>query len=167
MLNFWCRLFNPMYHGFQVSLLLLTALWPAYGYAQSQRQDIRPNAQRVIGDDLLANFEDITHEGAYNFTEDGQPTRYYHETHHNDGTTTYREDGLEVAGVWIIQHRQLCFVYDSAQMSGGCFRVYKVGNCFYYYSSNIPERRFELDENYWTARSVKAGETPNCEPALS
>ena len=44
-------------------------------------------------------------------------------------------------------------------MEGGCFRVYKVGNCFYYYNDQIPEFSGELDRDYWTARSVKKGRT--------
>ena len=139
----------------------------ANAWAQSQKTDIRPNANRVVGDALLNSFMGVTHEGAYNFTDDGEPTRYYAETHHKSGKTTYIEGDINTVGAWIIRKEVLCFVYPDIDMSGGCFRVYQVGNCYYYYNDAIPEFDDELDRNYWTARSVKRGERPNCEPNVS
>lgn len=145
-----------------------SCLWLApYAWAQSQSTDIRPKANRILGEALLEEFLNTTHNGAYNFTDDGQPQRFYTETHHDDGRVTYREDGVDYDGVWIISKERLCFVYADEEMNGGCFRVYKIGNCFYYYSDLITEFDDELDRDYWTARSVKDGETPNCEPGLS
>ena len=136
-------------------------------WAQSQTTDIRPDANRVIGDDLLKEFMGITHEGAYNFTEDGEPTRYYSEAHHKSGKTTYIEGDINTIGAWIIRKTVMCYAYPNVDMQGGCFRIYKVGNCFYFYNDAIPQVGDELDRNYWTARSVKKGERPNCEPNVS
>ena len=130
--------------------------------AQSQKTDIRPKANRVIGDALLKDFMGITHEGAYSFTEEGEPTRYYSETHHKSGKTTYIEGEINTDGAWIIRKKVMCYAYPNVDMQGGCFRVYKVGNCFYFYNDAIPEFADELDRDYWTARSVKKGEKPNC-----
>ncbi len=148
-------------------LALLFIAIPEFAWSQSQRTDIRPNAKRIVGDALLTDFMGITHEGAYNFTDDGEPRRFYTETHHKDGRTTYIENGASADGAWIIRKEKLCFVYDHPDMQGGCFRVYKVGNCFYYYNAFIPEYADELDRDYWTARSVKQGESASCEPGLS
>ena len=135
--------------------------------AQSQKTDIRPDANRITGDALISEFKDVTHDGAYNFTDAGDPRRFYNETHHADGTTTYRESLGVTQGTWSIQNDNLCFTYDSQTMTGGCFRVYKVGNCFYYYSNSIIRRADELDQDYWTARSVRDGDTPTCQPGVS
>lgn len=135
--------------------------------AQSQTTDIRPDAKRITGDALLAEFLGVTHDGAYNFSEEGEAGRYYVETHHDDSRTSYVEDGNTTIGVWSIRQNFLCFQYPGEGMNGGCFRVYKVGNCFYYYSNQLPERRLEIDQPYWTARSVKQGEAPNCDPVVS
>ena len=135
--------------------------------AQSQSTDIRPDATRVIGDDLLHAFKNVTHEGAYNFTDDGEPQRFYSEAHHDTGLTTYIEGKINTTGAWLIRKDSLCFAYPETDMAGGCFRVYRVGNCFYYYSTAIPQFADELDRDYWTARSVKKGERPECEPGMS
>ncbi len=136
--------------------------------AQSQDTDIRKHALRITGDTLLNSFLNTTHDGAYNFSPDGEPQRFYTETHHDDSKVTYVEgDGKPVNGLWSIRRNLLCFEYPGGSMPGGCFRVYKVGNCFYYYNNNIPEYGFEIDRDYWTARSVKAGEEPNCEAMVS
>ena len=140
---------------------------PVSAYAQSQSTDIRPKAKRIKGDALLAEFMGTTHEGAYNFTPEGEPGRYYIEEHHEDSRTTYTEGDITTDGIWMIMRNQLCFQYRSNQMAGGCFRVYKVGNCFYYYQDSIPENSGEINRDYWTARSVKKGEAPNCDPVVT
>jgi len=135
--------------------------------AQNQRTDIRPDAKRIVGDTLLKEFLGITHNGSYNFSDEGEPQRFYTETHHENSQTSYTEDDQTMVGIWTIMRDQLCFEYPNDPMSGGCFRVYKVGNCFYYYSNEIPELAMEIDRDYWTARSVKKGQIPSCEPAVS
>jgi len=150
-----------------ISIFSVTILMSSTAFAQNQQTDVRPQAQRVMGEDLLDAFKGITHEGAYNFTREGTGTQFYTETHHDDGRTTYIEAGLKADGVWIIQRDDLCFIYKNQDMTGGCFRVYQVGNCYYYYSRNIPQREDELDRDYWTARSVAEGETPTCEAVFS
>jgi len=149
------------------AIISLSLLLSGSALAQSQNTDIRPDAKRVVGDKLLKEFLGVTHDGAYNFTDDGEPQRFYRETHHKNSQTSYVEDEQTMLGVWTIMRDQLCFEYPGDRMSGGCFRVYKVGNCFYYYSNQIPESSMEIDRDYWTARSVKEGQIPNCEPAVS
>ena len=148
-------------------LLIAPVFLSISAQAQNQQTDIRPNALRVMGDELKAQFEDKTHQGAYNFTFQGIAQNTYVETHFPDGRVTYREGEFEAGGRWFINEDNLCFVYPNTDMTGGCFRVYKVENCFYYYSNQLREVEDELDQDYWTARSVLDGETPECDAAIS
>jgi len=135
--------------------------------AQSQKTDIRPHANRVLGNDLKSSFIGQTHSGAYNFTKKGEPTHFYQERHNKDGSVSYSEgEGVET-GIWRVVEDNLCYLYDSNKMAGGCFRVYRVANCYYFYSDTLIEREDELDRDYWTARSTLKGDPPRCEAALS
>ena len=155
------------FFAFTAVILACVCLGQPLAFAQSQTTDIRPNANRLVGDDLLAAFEGVTHDGAYKFTDLGDPRRFYQETTHAMGRTSYSEVNRKTEGDWFIEDDALCFEYDRDEMTGGCFRVYQVGNCYYYYSDTLLMRRDELDQDYWTARSVRAGETPSCEPGVS
>lgn len=135
--------------------------------AQNQQTDIRPQAQRVVGEELRAQFEGKVHKGAYNFTFEGRGLNNYSEMHYPDGRVVYQEDEVKAEGVWFINRDNVCFVYEKSAMTGGCFRVYKVANCYYYYSDQIRETEGELDRDYWTARSVLEGQSPECDAAIS
>ena len=150
-----------------LTLIALSFTLPAAVQAQSQKTDIRPNANRLMGDSLREAFKGKTHSGAYNFTEKGQPTRFYEEIHKADGRISYTENGRNDPGTWLILKDTLCFLYDAADMPGGCFRVYRVENCYYFYSDQNIEREDELDRDYWTARSVHKGEQPKCKASIS
>lgn len=158
-LNHICRI------GAMASVLCFTGQHTAF--AQSQKTDVRPHANRIMGDALKAEYSGVTHKGAYNFTQDGDPRQFYTETTRADGTAAYSELNIQSGGTWSVNNDTLCFQYKNQDMTGGCFRVYRVGNCYYYYSDTVLLRRDELDRDYWTARSVKRGETPNCEPGVS
>lgn len=154
----------------KLSLILIAPLIlgvPVLASAQNQQTDIRPQALRLTGDDLRAQFEGITHNGAYNFTFEGRGLNNYSEMHYPDGRVVYQEDDLKAEGVWFINRNNVCFVYENSAMTGGCFRVYKVANCYYYYSDQIREMEGELDRDYWTARSVHKGQAPECDSAIS
>ena len=133
--------------------------------AQTQDTDIRPLAERVVGDDLFEAFTGVTHDGAYNFDGVGEPRGRYRETHNPDGTVEYSDKRVSESGAWIIVDDMLCFTYQT--MNGGCFRVWRVDNCYYYYSDAIPETPGEAGRDYWTARSVAEGETAGCEARFS
>ena len=157
-----------MPHKFlKISLTLLLLSVPLSAVAQSQKTDIRPNANRLIGEELHSAFNGKSHSGAYNFTEKGQPTRFYEERHNHDGRVSYTENGRNDPGAWIIMKDMMCYLYDAPDMPGGCFRVYRVENCYYFYTSQNIERQDELDRDYWTARSVHKGEQPQCEASIS
>jgi len=146
--------------------IVLCAL-PLSAGAQSQTTDIRPDAKRLKGDALLDAFIGKSFDGAYNFTDDGEPRRFFTEMHHENSQAVYTEDDVTTKGVWTITKDALCYRYKSSSMQGGCFRVYKVGNCFYFYDQRLRERPHEIGENYWTARSTVSGEAPNCDPTFT
>lgn len=140
---------------------------PFVAMAQSQTTDIRPDAKRLKGDALLEAFIGKSFDGAYNFTDDGEPRRFFTEMHHENSQAVYTEDEVTTKGVWTIMKDAICYRYKSESMTGGCFRVYKVGNCFYFYDQRLRERPHEIGENYWTARSTVSGETANCDPTFT
>lgn len=147
--------------------ILSGLILPAEVTAQSQTLDIRDKAERLKGDALLEAFMGKTFDGAYNFTDDGKPRRFFTETHHEDSRANYTEDGQKTEGIWTIMQNNICYRYKSSNMSGGCFRVYKISNCFYFYDERIEERPREIGENYWTARSTRQGETADCEASFT
>jgi len=150
--------------GLSVALISLS---PLLSFAQSQTLDIRPNAERLRSDDLLKAFKGSTHEGSYNFNLEGLAGNHYLETHLPDSRVTYRENGEDHAGVWTIRRDMMCYTYAGDSLGGGCFRVYRIKNCYYFYSDSFIERKDELDRNYWTARSVVKGQEPLCVAGMS
>ena len=145
------------------SLASVCFLLSSTAHAQSQTLDVRPQSDRVTGDDLTTYFSGVTHDGAYNFDLQGKAGTRYLETHKINGRVRYEEDNISAVGNWAIINDRLCYSYNSENMSGGCFRVYKLGTCFYFYSSEFIETKNEIDRNYWTARSVKKGDETTCE----
>lgn len=141
---------------------------PTHAWAQiDQTIDIRPDADQVTGEALRKAFTDITHAGAYNFARNGKAKSKYTETTTKDGVTTYIEDGKTFIGQWVTDGELLCFRYDADSMPGGCFRVYKIANCYYYYgagmSTNTNGGPNPNRDTYWTARSVRKGEPAQCD----
>ena len=152
-----------------LSLSLLAAIaMPASVLAQSQDYDVRPDAAQVTGPALTEAFKGVSHEGAYNFNSRGRPGSLFTERHFADGRVAYTEQGLTIKGQWAITPgNTICYAYDSDNIGGGCFRVYKLGSCYYFYSTFRVEREDEIDQDYWTARSVKKGDRATCEDMIS
>ena len=134
--------------------------------AQTQDTDIRPNADQLTGDQIKKVFSDAKMDGAYNFGRNGKAQSFYREDHNPDGTLTYEEDGVVDPGRWFVRKDALCFMYPSNKMSGGCFRVYQIKNCYYFYSTSRRQVAGENGQPYWTARAVKRGERAGCEKAI-
>ena len=103
---------NPIYPKlacFKTALLSAALLAAMPAAAQSQKTDIRPHANRIIGEELTFDFTGVTHEGAYNFTDAGDPRRFYTETTDAEGGTQYSEEGLKAGGNWFMKNDTLCF----------------------------------------------------------
>lgn len=137
-------------------------------FAQSQDFDVRPLSERLTGDAITQAFKGITHEGAYNFDALGRPGRFYKEIHAPDGGITYEERGGTVTGRWRVSPKdEVCYSYDGGLIAGGCFQVYQLGTCYYFYSALELSFRDDMTEDDWTARSVKKGDRASCEDMIS
>ena len=135
--------------------------------AQSQQLDIRPYGERIMGDKLTAHFTGQVHDGAYNFSRNGEARAFYTEWHNKDGTVRYIEKDIKADGRWGVFGDILCYYYTNNTLNGGCFRVYRVKNCYFFYSNNLPDDPKEIEGDFWTARSTLKGETQQCEAVLS
>ncbi|MEP4051593.1 MAG: hypothetical protein ABJN22_05050 [Litorimonas sp.] len=134
---------------------------------QTQDTDIRPNADQLTPEQIEAVFSNAEMDGAYNFGLNGKAYSFYRETHKPDGTVIYEEDGIAEPGRWFVREDALCFTYPSDLLAGGCFRVYRIENCYYFYSTARRQTATENNEPYWIARAVKRGERAGCEQAIS
>ncbi len=116
--------------------------------------------------ELLAAFSDKTHRGTYNFKRKDIETFAFEETTTSDGRTVHRHGDKIDRGTWQVRANVICFEYVDWDAAGGshfaCFNIYKRGNCYYHYGLG----GFAFGGGSFTARSVHAGETPNCEPAF-
>ena len=113
--------------------------------------------------ELLAAFTDKTHRGSYNFKRENIETFAFEETTTSDGRTHHQHGQKLDTGTWRVKANVICFLYDDTTRHA-CFNIYKRGNCFYHYNIRTGVRGTRGE---FTARSVHAGETPDCEPAMS
>ena len=90
-----------------------------------------------MGDEIKTIFSGQTHRGSYNFNSQGVARNGYTESHSPDGRVFYDEGELKAHGSWYVANDSLCFLYENENMNGGCFRVYRIQNCFYYYSNRL------------------------------
>lgn len=147
---------------FALFVFLMAA--PALG--QSQSYDVRDEAARVSGQALKSSFAGVTHKGAYNFDARGRADNRFTEWHGADGKILYREGELLAKGTWTLARDMICYNYDDDRLSGGCFEVYKLGTCYYFYDSAVVN--FAATESiFWTARSVPKGQSATCEAMIS
>jgi len=118
--------------------------------------------ERLTEDRILELFSGQTHIGVYNGGNS------FVETHYADTRVYYEEEGDEPDyGVWTMRDQMLCFVYRSDRYSGGCFRVYKVSNCYYFFYENMPYREDELQTNNWNSKGYMEGTDNDCDPGIS
>lgn len=157
----FCRTLLSVLYACLAAPALFTAV-PAWG--QSQDYDVRPQSNAVTGETLRQVFTGSTHAGAYNFDWDGTPGNRYTEWHSEDGRVIYREDDQVITGTWDVLNDQICYDYDSETLTGGCFAVFKLGTCYYFYSARYAQLSGEDD--FWTARSVPKGERATCEDMI-
>lgn len=112
--------------------------------------------------ELRAAFTGKKHLGSYNFLNRDITSYAFEETTESDGRIRHVQQGKVDTGQWDIIKNVICYDYDDPQLRRACFRMYVRGNCYYHYQVSV--------EGYpkfgFTARSVLAGETPNCEPSF-
>lgn len=158
--------------------LIILALAATPTLAQSQ--DVEPNLPMVpnIDGDFLPNpaqelplsegqltaaFSDKTHRGTYNFKRPNIDSFAFVETTKSDGTTHHAHGDKVDTGTWEIMANVICFHYvnwDGSTTHNACFNIFQKGNCYYHYGL----RSGFGGRGEFTARSVHAGETPECEP---
>jgi len=139
----------------------------AHGLADEGQNGLYGHDQRLNGDAILQDFLGTTFNGAYSLTKDGEPTRFYTETHQENSEVLYVENGESFPGIWTIRRNLMCYDYYSDAMNGGCFKIFRSGNCYYFYGDIVPSHLIGEEKNYWTARSVIKGQTPDCDPGIS
>lgn len=148
-----------------LSALTLVLFLAAPAFAQYQDEDVRVSATQIKGDALKPHFSGVTHLGTYSVTRQNTGVKHYTETTQADGTVLYKEGPLTAKGKWAQFGDRICYTYETEGMNGGCFYVYKMGNCFFYYNNNEPGRPSRTNV-YWVAKSVKKGEISSCDPAI-
>lgn len=126
--------------------------------------DFLPNPSQELPlneDQLRAAFSDKTHRGTYNFKRPNIDSFAFVETTKSDGTTRHTHGDKVDVGTWKVMANVICFHYTN--WDGGthdaCFNVFQKGNCYYHYGLNSG-----FGGGSFTARSVHAGEVPECEP---
>lgn len=111
--------------------------------------------------ELRAAFTGKKHLGSYNFLNRDITSYAFEETTKADGGIRHVQQGRADTGQWEIKENVICYDYDDPELLQACFKMYMRGNCYYHYQVSVqgyPKFGF-------TARSVIAGETPNCEPS--
>ena len=112
--------------------------------------------------ELRAAFTGQKHLGSYNFLNRNITTFAFEETTNSDGSIRHVQQGHVDTGQWTIKDNVICYDYDDQLLRQACFKMYVRGNCYYHFQISV--------EGYpkfgFTARSVIAGETPNCEPSF-
>jgi len=111
-------------------------------------------------DEVVAAFVDQQLSGVY---PSGLP---WSELIRSDGTSDYREGGNRREGRWWLRGHHFCFSY-AMPMSGGCFRVVRVGaNCYELYavtpSGDAPAAPPNA-EGHWNGRMWRDSAAPTCE----
>ncbi|MEM7729900.1 MAG: hypothetical protein AAF311_11600 [Pseudomonadota bacterium] len=129
--------------------------------------DYLPDPSRetpLSGQELMDAFSGMTHRGTYNFKRPNIDTFAFVETTSADGTTRHVHGDKVDTGTWRVMANVICFNYDN--WDGGthraCFNIFQRGNCYYHFGL-----RSGLGAGSFTARSVHAGEIPECEPPMS
>lgn len=111
--------------------------------------------------ELTKVFKGQKHLGSYNFLTQDISSYAFEETTRADGSIRHVQEDKVDTGQWTITKNVICYNYDDPSLLQACFKIYARGNCYYHYQvSTEGIARFGF-----TARSVIAGETPNCEPS--
>ena len=116
------------------------------------------------GPTIIKIFEGKTATGAY---ADGTPVK---ETYKLGGDIDYWDSFRVSTGTWSVVNNLFCTFYNTADMSGGCFRVEQVSaNCFDYYAlaSSTDEALTPTDKPRYTARAHIEGVPDTCPVDLS
>jgi hypothetical protein len=140
---------------YAASLALIAILGPAP--AADAQNLVKRNAMNR--NEIVAAFANRQLSGIY---PSGLP---WSELIRSDGTSDYREGERRREGRWWMRGHNFCFSY-APPMSGGCFRVVRIGtNCYELYAVNPgdgPSPAPGADED-WNGRMWRDDVPPTCE----
>lgn len=149
-------------------MITISLLWPLNTGAQTQtgsHDETYPDveyASPLTQEQLNLVFNGQTHQGSYNFLNRDISTFAFKETTAKDGNIRHVQQSHVDTGKWNIAGDTICYDYDDPRLRQACFRIYARGNCYYHYQVSVEGApRFGF-----TARTVIAGDTPDCEPSL-
>lgn len=138
------RLFLTAFAGFAVSSFNLSVsaqmLFPdiADDLTQQRGAQIRQQGVQLAGEELVSAFSGFVHYGTYILNTQNRVEGRYSEYHYPDGTMDYADDeGVVSSGQWSVNGAKLCYQYDEdgSHMSGGCFYIYQLDSCYYFFNS--------------------------------
>jgi hypothetical protein len=146
----------------KLSLLVLSAGLLALPAAATDK----PKGPVVMdGPSIIKAFDGKTLKGVY---ADGTPVQ---ETYLVGGKIDYWDAMRVSTGNWSVVNNLLCTFYDSAEMSGACFRVEQVSaNCFDYFAlagSETEALQPPTGKPSYTARASIVGVLGTCPDELS
>ena len=149
----------------RIALIVLALICPLQASAVGN-DDAYPDVKTetpLSGAELEIVFKGKTHLGTYNFLTKDITTYAFEETTRADGGVRHVQQGKVDTGEWKITKGTICFDYDNPSFTKACFQIYARGNCYYHY--HVSTQGYYGPFGF-TARSVIAGDTPNCEPNL-
>lgn len=146
-----------------ISYVLIACLVPLQSFAIGPDEaypDVE-HSEPLSETELQAVFTGKTHLGSYNFLNRDITSYAFEETTEADGGIRHVQQGRVDTGQWEITKNVICYDYDDPQLRQACFKIYVRGNCYYHYQVSVEG----FPKFGFTARSVIAGETPDCEPS--
>lgn len=148
----------------QFAILLLALLLPAQALAMGPDENFPDVLEDtpLTGEELLKVFSGQTHNGTYSFLNRDITTFAFTETTRADGSVRHVQQEQVDTGRWTVTGNVICYDYDDPDLLQACFNIYARGNCYYHYQVSVLGRT----QFGFTARSIIAGDTPNCEPSL-
>lgn len=148
----------------QFAILLLALLLPAQALATGPDENFPDVLEDtpLTGEELLKVFSGQTHNGTYSFLNRDITTFAFTETTRADGSVRHVQQEQVDTGRWTVTGNVICYDYDDPDLLQACFNIYARGNCYYHYQVSVLGRT----QFGFTARSIIAGDTPNCEPSL-
>jgi len=161
-----------------ISLCLGLTLSPIAFAQDIPKRSINPNIlsgginaqdlERLSDLDMQRAFSGRTMHGVYKNPRERSGSQFFSEDFLKDGSTLYKEGDISDTGMWSTRNDRLCFDY-SGPLSGNisCFAVYRIGTCYYSYSTNEILNGKPLIPNAWSVKSKLDGDLSTCEDLMS
>ena len=146
---------------FSASLLSIFIAGQAIAFEPDEAFPDVEQSTAMTTEELTQVFKGKKHLGTYNFLTRDITSFAFEETTAADGSIRHVQEDKIDTGQWKITNGTICYNYDDPALRQACFKIYPRGNCYYHYQVSTEGR----PQFGFTARSVIAGDTPNCEPS--